>query len=218
MNRSKLACAVVAGLLASLAGGTVMAQSLEQVSPSPHPTPLDYRRTRSETPMRAAGTTTLTPWLEEWARDRAERPVRDQEALDAEANAAIADPASGVYLRDAVGLSSQVRTVSDRVRQVQARDAGRKEARPAPHAALPLDAPRPVAVAACGADCLSPDLRDWARQRAYGPAGDPASLQAEAEAVIRAPWSGVAPAQAEDPALIEALTAYLAQQMRERRG
>jgi len=220
MNRSCFMVATLLGLTASVAGGgAASAQSAAQTSASPHPAPLEYRsRTRSETPQRAAGTTTLTPWLEEWARDRAERPVRDQEALDAEANAAIADPDSGVYVRDAVGLSGQVRTVSDRVRQVQARDAMLKAAPTVQHAAL--DAPTPtsrMAPAPCR-DCLSPDLRDWARQRAYGPSGDAASLRAEAEAAIRAPWSGIAPERAGDPVLIDALTAWLAEQMRERRG
>ncbi len=222
MNRSRLMVAAFAGLAASaFGGGSAMAQSAAQTSASPHPTPLEYRsRTRTETPQRAAGTTTLTPWLEEWARDRAERPVRDQEALDAEANAAIADPDSGIFVRDAVGLSSQVRTVSDRVRQVQARDAMLKTAPTVQVAALDAPAPsmEPRTAPAVCRDCLSPDLRDWARQRAYGPAGDAASLRAEAEAAIRAPWSGIAPERAGDPVLIEALTAWLAEQMRERRG
>ncbi len=218
MNRSRLMAAGLMGLAASVAGaGSALAQSASQTSASPHPTPLEYRsRTRSETPQRAAGTTTLTPWLDEWARDRAERPVRDQEALDAEANAAIADPDSGIFVRDAVALSSQARTVSDRVRQLQARDAMAKTTSPVRVAAL--DAPPPRIEPAVCRDCLSPDLRDWARQRAWGPAGDAASLRAEAEAAIRAPWSGIAPEKAGDPALIDALTALLAEQMRERRG
>ncbi|NBW10396.1 MAG: hypothetical protein EBR82_20435 [Caulobacteraceae bacterium] len=212
--------AAFAGLAASaFGGGIAMAQSAAQTSASPHPTPLEYRsRTRTETPQRAAGTTTLTPWLEEWARDRAERPVRDQEALDAEANAAIADPDSGIFVRDAVGLGSQVRTVADRVRQVQARDAMQKSTPTVQRAALTAPSMATRMEPAVCRDCLSPDLRDWARQRAYGPAGDAASLRAEAEAVTRASWSGVPVERAGDPVLIEALTAYLAEQMRERRG
>jgi hypothetical protein len=221
MNRSHLAIAAVAGLLTAVAGQAARAQSAEQVSLSPHPAPLEYgARSRSGTPSRAAGPTTLTPWLDEWARGRAERPVRDQEALDAEANAAIADPDSGVYVRDAVALSSQVRTVSDRVHQVQARRAGRdtvlREAQPMMRMAAA--AARPSEPASCR-DCLTADLRGWARQRAYGPAGDAAALRAEAEAAIRAPWSGIEPARAGEPALADALTAYLADQMRQtRRG
>lgn len=220
MNRSRLLVAGLMGLCV-LGADAAAAQSAAQTSVSPHPTPLEYRSSsRSATPRRAAGTTTLTPWLEEWARDRAERPVRDQDMLDAEANAAIADPDSGVFIRDAVALSSQARTVADRVRQAQARDAMLKAA-PAMRTAA-LDTPTPsiapgTAPAACR-DCLSPDLMGWARQRAYGPAGDAASLRAEAEAAIRAPWSGIAPERASDPALIDALTAWLTEQMRERRG
>lgn len=220
MHRSRLLVAGLMGLCV-FGAGAATAQSAAQTSVSPHPTPLEYRSSsRSATPRRAAGTTTLTPWLEEWARGRAERPVRDQDTLDAEANAAIADPDSGVFIRDAVALSGQARTVADRVRQVRARDAMLKSAVRVQVAAFNVTTPRlePMTAPVPCRDCLSPDLRDWARQRAYGPAGDMASLRAEAEAAIRAPWSGIAPERAGDPALIDALTAWLTEQIRERRG